>query len=208
MTVQVKICGITNSKDADLAIECGADYLGFNFYPHSSRYLDPYLCKAILQNVPDSIGKVGLFVNCDAQLVLDMATEFGFDLLQFHGDEPAKYCQQFARPFIKAFRLQAEKDLLTIPEFASDYVLIDAFLDGQYGGTGKLADWKLAKEAKCYGPLFLSGGLNVGNLSEAIKMVAPFAVDIASGSESSPGKKDAEKMEKLVKIAKGLVHEV
>jgi len=128
--------------------------------------------------------------------------------LQFHGDEPAKYCQQFARPYIKAFRPQTEGDLLAIPEFAADYILIDAYLDGEYGGTGKLANWKLAIDAKKYGPIFLSGGLNVGNLSEAIKTVGPFAVDIASGSENSPGKKDADKMEKLVKIAKGLVHEV
>jgi phosphoribosylanthranilate isomerase len=208
MTTLIKICGITNLPDAMDAVELGVDFLGFNFYDQSPRFVDALKALKIIQEIPEAVGKVGVFVNCDAQLVIDIATDFNLDLLQFHGDETPEYCRQFGRPYMKALRPQTKADLVQIPVFGGDYFLIDAFQENAYGGTGKLANWDLATEAKAYGKMFLSGGLNIGNLSEAIRLVAPYAVDIASGSESAPGKKDYSKMEKLIKIAKGLVHEV
>lgn len=205
MTTQVKICGITNLEDALDAIELGADFLGFNFYPESKRYITPEDCRRILNEIPYTVVTVGVFVNCDPQLVVDIATDFNLGFLQFHGDEDPDYCNQFGRPFIKALRPKNESVLSEIPLYECDYVLIDSFVQNAYGGTGVTSNWDLARQAKDYRiPLFLSGGLNPENIEMAVQTVKPFAVDVASGVEESPRKKDYYLMQEFIKKAKGI----
>lgn len=203
MTALVKICGLTNLDDTMDAIELGADFVGFNFYPDSLRYIAPAECQKILAEIPFAVGKVGIFVNADPQLVIDVSVEFELDLLQFHGDETPEYCQSFARPFIKAFRPVSDKDLAAMAAYQAEYVLIDANVQNAYGGTGVVSNWDLARKAKSFGKLFLSGGLNEENVGVAISAVKPYAVDVASGVEESPGKKDYRKIERFIQRVKG-----
>lgn len=204
MTVKVKICGLTNLEDVLDAIELGADYLGFNFYPQSPRHVTLEKCKEMFLEVPYEIGKVGVFVNADPQFVIDAATELNLDLLQFHGDETPEYCLQFARSYMKAFRPKNIADLSSVPNYAPDYILIDAFVENAYGGTGIISNWDISREAKKHGPVFLSGGLKPDNVEIAVHTVRPYAVDVASGVESTPGKKDYHKLEEFIKRAKGM----
>lgn len=202
MSILVKICGITNLDDAMDAIECGADLLGFNFYPDSPRYIAPLEAKEIIQNIPTNIERVGVFVNEAADKVIDIALEVDLSFLQFHGDETSEYCNAMGRPWFKAFRLQDEKSLGLIPQYHSEWLLVDAYVEKAFGGTGVVSNWDLARQAKKYGNLFLSGGLNPTNIEMALESVKPFAVDVASGVESSPGIKDRFKMDELIKKVK------
>jgi phosphoribosylanthranilate isomerase len=202
MTILVKICGLTNLDDTLDAIELGADYLGFNFYPDSPRFIPPPKLALILDEIPDGIAKVGVFVNSNSQLVIEMGTQFNLDLLQFHGDESPEYCNQFGRPFIRALRPETETDLAVLEKYERDYVLIDANVQNSYGGSGVVSNWDLARQAKKYAPLFLAGGLTCENIDLAISSVQPYAVDVASGVESSPGKKDYHKMEEFIRKVK------
>ncbi|MCP5463400.1 MAG: phosphoribosylanthranilate isomerase [Deltaproteobacteria bacterium] len=203
MSCLVKICGLTNVSDTMDAIELGADLLGFNFYPDSPRYLKPNDFKDIIDEIPFSIGKVGVFVNADPQLVIDIATEFNLDYLQFHGDESPEYCNQFSRPFIKAVRPQKESDLNGLEAFEAEFLLVDAHVQQAYGGTGITANWDLARHCKNLAPILLAGGLNPENIEMAIGAVKPNGVDVASGIEHSPREKDYRKMEEFIKKAKG-----
>jgi phosphoribosylanthranilate isomerase len=204
MSTLVKICGITNIADALDAVELGADYLGFNFYQDSPRYISPDDCKVLLSDIPFSIGKVGVFVNADPQYVIDVSTGLNLDLLQFHGDETAVYCEQFARPVMKAIRPKNESDVTALKDFNTDFVLVDAFVQDSYGGTGVVSNWDLAKEAKQYGKLFLSGGLKPDNVELAIGSVKPFAVDVCSGIEKSPGNKQYHLMSEFIQRVKNV----
>lgn len=204
MTTKVKICGITNLDDALDAVELGADYLGFIFYPDSKRYVTPAKVSEILDDIPFEIKKVGVFVNSDPQLVIDLAVQFELDFLQFHGDEKPEYCNQFGRPFIKAIRPQNISDLEKLKNYESEFVLIDSFVQGSFGGSGVVSNWDLARKAKEFKPVFLSGGLKPDNVQIAINSVNPFAVDVCSGIEQSPGMKDYRKMEEFIKRVKGL----
>ncbi len=199
----IKICGITNLEDALEAIDAGADALGFNFYQQSPRYIDPEAAEDMLQDIPPSIARVGVFVNEGEELVRDLSQILRLDYLQFHGDETPYYCEQFATPYWKAFRLNDDKSLELMKKFHPEAYLIDAFSEGAYGGTGKLANWELAKKAKSIGKIILAGGLNPENVREAIETVAPFGVDVASGVEVSSGKKSAELMARFVENARG-----
>lgn len=202
MAILVKICGITNIDDALDAVELGADYLGFNFYPDSPRYVTPEKAQEIIQDIPGAIQKVGIFVNADRQYVIDVAVELGLDMLQFHGDETPDYCNEFGRPWMKAFRLKEEKEVAAIKDYDSPWLLVDAYVEKAFGGTGIVSNWDLAREAKQYGSLFLSGGLKPENIEMAIESVRPYAVDVASGVEQSPGVKDRYKMEELISRVK------
>lgn len=203
MTVLVKICGITNVDDAMDAMELGADFLGFNFYPDSPRYLSPADAKKIILDIPQNIAKVGIFVNADAQQVVDLSLDLELDYLQFHGDETPEYCNSFGRPWWKVFRPQNEADLLPMAGFLGDYIMVDSFVEKAFGGTGVVSNWDLAVKAKKYGELILSGGLKPDNIEMALKAVKPFAVDVASGVEQSPGVKDRLKMEIFMAKVKG-----
>lgn len=202
MSILVKICGITSLDDAMDAIECGADLLGFNFYPDSPRYINPLEAKEIIQNIPTNIERVGIFVNEAADKVIDIALDMDLSFLQFHGDETPEYCNAMGRPWFKAFRLQDEKSLGLISHYHSEWLLVDAYVEKAFGGTGVVSNWDLARQAKKYGNLFLSGGLNPGNIEMALESVKPFAVDVASGVESSPGVKDKYKMDEFIKKVK------
>lgn len=200
----VKICGITSVDDALAAVELGADALGFNFYRKSPRYVDPEKAREIMEDIPPAIWRVGVFVNEAEDIVRDLTVALSLDYLQFHGDETPYYCEQFSAPFWKAFRLKDEKSLELMKKYKCEYYLIDAYVKDEYGGTGKLADWKLAQEAKKMGKIFLAGGLTPENVAEAVRTLKPEGVDVASGVEQGAGKKDYNKVERFISHAKEL----
>ncbi|MDO8520126.1 MAG: phosphoribosylanthranilate isomerase [Deltaproteobacteria bacterium] len=202
MSVLVKICGITSLDDAMDAADCGVDWLGFNFYPDSPRYIEPAKAFEIIQDIPSAIEKIGVFVNEAADKVADIAIDLSLDRLQFHGDETAEYCNAFGRPWYKAFRLQTEGDLAPIPSYECDWILADAFVEKAFGGTGVVSNWDLARCAGERKKLILSGGLKPENIEMALEAVKPQAVDVASGVESSPGVKDKFKVEEFIKRVK------
>lgn len=191
---RVKICGITRSEDLSAAIAAGADAIGFVFYPHSPRCVTLEMAHRLAQAVPPFVTRVGLFVNADAGFVREILATVAIDLLQFHGDEEARYCEQFGRPYIKAARVKPGIDLL---ECARAYpsaqgLLLDAW-SSAYGGTGQTFDWSLIPPNLPL-PLILSGGLNADNVCDALVRVRPWAVDVSSGVEISKGIKDAAKI--------------
>ena len=191
----VKICGLTRAEDAIAAAELGAHALGFVFYPPSPRHISARRAAEIIRALPPFVTTVGLFVNANADDVTSVIDEVPLGLLQFHGDETSDYCAQFRRPYIKALRVRPGVDLL---QYALQYesargLLLDAFVAGVPGGTGESFDWNLIP-TKLPLSIVLSGGLNNGNVIEAIRRVRPCAVDVSSGIESSPGIKDARKM--------------
>ncbi len=199
----VKICGITNLEDALAAVEFGADALGFNFFPESPRYIAPEAAKEILAEIPPVVWKVGVFVNESEERVRDLSVDLRLDYLQFHGDETPFYCEQFATPYWKAFRLKDDKSLDLMKRYHCEYYLVDAFVENAFGGTGIVGNWDLAREAKKSGAIFLAGGLTPENVTEATQTVRPDGVDVASGVEKAPGKKDLQKLESFIERAKG-----
>jgi len=199
--VEVKICGITNINDAYVSIKCGADALGFIFYPKSQRYVAPERVKEIIEKLPYDIIRVGVFVNHEIQEVKEIAKFCGLNLIQLHGDESPDYCDQFRiSSLIKAVSLRTEEDIQKLKDYSVRAILVDARQPGHYGGTGKKSDWRLAIKIKETHPLILAGGLNKENVREAIETVRPQAVDINSGVEISPGKKDPEKIKEIIAI--------
>lgn len=201
--MKVKICGLTRTEDALLAQQLGAWALGFIFYAPSKRYISLEKVQDILAQLPDTANPVGVFVN-QMDDVARAITTLPLKGIQLHGDESPADCQilrdLFGGFIIKAFRIQSDDDLaaITAYEDAVDYILIDAAVEGAYGGTGQLANWDLAKRARDFKkPLILSGGLAPDNIAEAARVVAPYALDLAGGVEASAGIKDARKLEQL-----------
>lgn len=196
----IKICGITNKKDALEAAGLGIDMMGFVFYKKSKRYIGPLEAKDIVNELPQGIVKVGVFADEEAGKVLAIAEEAGLDVLQFHGDETPEFCAPFRGDFkvIKAFRLRGGDDLKKINGYDVDYYLLDTFRADTLGGTGEVFDWKILKDFELLKPVMLSGGLNPANVGRAIREIAPYGVDVSSGVESAPGKKDARLMKKFV----------
>lgn len=203
--VKVKICGLTQLDDVLDAVELGADYLGFNFSPQSPRYLSDQQAREIFQEIPTNIPKVGVFVNEPIASVVDKAIDLGLDILQFHGDESPEDLNPLGRPWYKALRLKDEKVLEQIPSFQCEWILLDSYSEKAYGGTGLTTNWDLVREAAKYGKeIILAGGLNEENVSVAVASVQPFMVDVASGVEESPGKKDRHRMELFIQRAKSV----
>ncbi|MFT6433859.1 MAG: phosphoribosylanthranilate isomerase [Candidatus Azotimanducaceae bacterium] len=203
--IRVKICGITNLADAQAAVRSGADALGFNTYHKSPRCISPQQIKLIVDRLPPFICNVGLFVNASEAFVLDACSQVRFDLLQFHGDETNDYCRQFGVPFIKAIRVQSLAQLKSEAGLFPDSqgILFDAYAPNALGGTGKSFDWSLlvgsnASEKELDNNVILAGGLNVDNVGLAIATVEPYSVDVSSGIEISPGRKDHQKMQKFI----------
>lgn len=195
---RIKICGLTREADVDAAVAAGADALGFVFYPPSPRYVSPQRAAELVARVPPFVETVGLFVNAAPAEVLATCAAVPLNVLQFHGDEDAAYCQQFARPWLKAARVRPGLNLL---EFARSFaatrgLLLDAFVEG-YGGGGHVFDWTLIPP-DLPGHLILSGGLTVDNVGDAVARVRPAAVDVSSGVEASKGIKDHQKMAAFV----------
>lgn len=203
MTVRVKICGITNQEDAEVAAEAGADALGFVFYRKSPRFVTPEDAAKIISSLPPFISKVGVFVDERPDEIARSAAVSGIDTVQLHGQENPEYCRSVGLPIIKAFAIKSEQSLAAIPLFAVSGFLLDSYVPGQSGGTGTVFNWELAVEAKRYGrPLILAGGLTPENIQEAVQFVRPFAVDVSSGVEQSPKRKDAQKIQLFISRAK------
>jgi len=205
MSVKVKICGITNAPDAHAAIEAGADALGFMFYEPSPRNVSIRQVAEILRELPPFIIKVGVFVDASEDLVMRAIGDCGLNLLQFHGNETPAYCSQFGIMSMKAFRVRDAGSLAALREYPTDAWLLDAFVTDKLGGTGEKFNWELAIEAKKFGrPIFLAGGLTPANVADAVRTVQPYAVDVSSGVEASPGKKDHIKVRDFIKAAKSV----
>jgi phosphoribosylanthranilate isomerase len=199
--VKVKICGITNWTDARRAVEAGADFLGFNFYPKSSRYIAPAAARRIVQRLPDKVASVGVFVNEPERDMLAIARRVGLDYVQLHGDETAEVVSRMRRSFrvIKAIRVHDSFRVSQLGNFKlASSILLDGFDAHLRGGTGKSFNWKLAKSAGRKRQIFLAGGLTPENAAEAVSAARPFAIDVCSGVESRPGEKDAARMRALV----------
>jgi phosphoribosylanthranilate isomerase len=206
MSTLVKICGITNPDDALAAVEAGADALGFMFYEPSPRHVSIEATAEIVRAIPPFVMKVGVFVNAAEEIVLRAITECGLNILQFHGDETPEYCQLFPVMTIKAFRIRDAGSLKTLTDYKTDAWLLDAFAEDRFGGTGERFNWDFALEARKLGrPIFLAGGLTVENVAEAVRNVRPYAVDVSSGVEASPGKKDHLKVRAFIRNAKRIV---
>ena len=203
MSVRVKICGITNLADAQVAVEAGADALGFMFYDRSPRSISTKTAAEISRALPPFTLRVGVFVNPSEELVFRAIGECGLSLLQFHGDEPPAFCTQFGLMSMKAFRIRDAGSLKALPEYRTDAWLLDAYASDTLGGTGEKFNWNLVTEVPKLGkPVFLAGGLTPENVADAIRQVQPFGVDVSSGVESSPGKKDHAKVRAFIKMAK------
>jgi phosphoribosylanthranilate isomerase len=199
MSTRVKICGITNPADALAAVAAGADVLGLNFYERSPRHVSMKTAAEIANQLPPFVMRAGVFVNADEDLVTRAIGECGLSLLQFHGDETPEFCAQFGLMSMKAFRIRDAESLKELPRFQTDAYLLDAFSPEVRGGTGEKFNWELAVEAQKFGkPVFLAGGLTPENVADAVRKVRPFGVDVASGVESSPGKKDAAKIRAFI----------
>ena len=200
--LRIKICGITNVDDALHAVDAGADALGFIFYPESPRYVTPDTVRSIIERLPPFTTSIGVFVNADRDGIQQVIRECGLSLVQLHGDESPGDCLALGRPVIKAIRLRSRDDVTRMSEYAVRGFVLDAFVEGTWGGTGKMLDWGLAREATRYGPTILAGGLTPDNVGRAVAEVHPYGVDVSSGVEISPGKKDSEKVRRFIVAAR------
>lgn len=203
MPVKVKICGITNESDALAAVEAGADAIGFIFYNKSPRFIAPEKAGEISRILPPFISRVGVFVNPEADFVKQAIALGLIDTLQFHGDEPPEFCLQFNMKCIKAFRVKDTKTLEQCRKYKNFAWLFDTYVEGAQGGTGVVFNWDIAIQARKENRfLILSGGLSPENVVDAVKKVQPYAVDVSSGVEIAPGKKDHQKIKAFISNAK------
>lgn len=204
--MKIKICGITNVEDARAAVEAGADALGFVFHAASPRCVAPDTARAIIAQLPPFVLAVGVFVNEEVKVVRDVMDACGLSLAQLHGDESAGYCESLGRPVLRAIRLKDRGSLLALAEYKGRArvrgFVVDAFSESAYGGTGRVADWALAAEAAAVAPVLLAGGLTADNVGEGIRTVRPYGVDVSSGVEASPGKKDHVKLVAFVRAVR------
>ncbi len=196
---RIKICGITNEKDALWAASLGADYLGFNFWRGTARKVSPQSAARIIAKLPPFLLPVAIFVDEDIKNILKIVKKCGFKIVQLHGEESPQYCSQLKTmcpvEIIKAFKIKNEDSLCRLDDYAVDYYLLDAWVPGMEGGTGETFNWEVALKARETGKrIFLAGGLNPENVEEAVRTVKPYAVDVASGVEKSVRKKDYQKM--------------
>jgi phosphoribosylanthranilate isomerase len=203
VSVTVKICGITSQADATAAAEAGADAIGLMFYKESPRYVTIEEAKEICEVLPPQIMRVGVFVNADEAFINRALNECLLNILQFHGDETPEDCARYPVMTLKAFRVQGPETLEQMKDYSTAGFLLDAYTKEARGGTGEKFNWDLALQAQQYRkPVFLAGGLTPDNVAEAVRKVEPFGVDVSSGVESEPGKKDSEKMVTFVRAAK------
>jgi len=199
MITGVKICGITSLEDAETAVLAGAEAVGFIFYPESPRCISPDRAREITGKLSGRICRVGVFVDHDAEGVRRIAQFCNLDFIQLHGNESPDYCRAFSPSvLIKAVSIQKEEDLALLKDYPVRAILADAHDPVRRGGTGKTCDWNLARKAGARHRLILSGGLNPQNILPAIEAVRPLAVDIGSGVEARPGKKDPGKIKELM----------
>lgn len=200
MRVRIKICGITSVGDAQAAAEAGADAIGLMLWGPSKRFVTNAQAAEIVQSLPPFVSKVGVFVDATAEEVFRAVKEIGLDTIQLHGEETPEFCRQFAPlKVVKAFRVKNAASLATLTDYNTDAWLLDSYVAGEKGGTGAVFNWDLAVQAKDSGkPIVLAGGLTPENIAEAVHEVWPYGVDVSSGVESAPGKKDAELIRQFV----------
>lgn len=204
MSVRVKICGITSVDDARAAVEAGADAIGLMFHEASPRNLSFTEATAISAALPPFVTRVGVFVNAEETFVREAIAFCHLDAVQFHGDESSEYCARFDTNVIKAFRIRDAASLANLTSYETRAWLLDSFVAGKAGGTGATFNWELAVQAKTHTtPIILAGGLTPENVAEAVAKVRPYAVDVSSGVESAPGKKDAQRIRAFIAAAKG-----
>ena len=202
--MKVKICGITNVFDARFAIESGADLIGFVFYKRSPRYVSPSTVKDILKKIPQDSVTVGVFVNEISETMVSIYRFCGLHTLQLHGQESLNQVEQLGGiNLIKAFALNTEHDLKQLEKFR-DYTLLIDSPSNEYGGTGKTANWELARTAASNYRIFLAGGLNSENVADSIRVVKPYGVDVSSGVEKVKGVKDSMKVKNFIEIIRDL----
>ena len=199
---RIKVCGITNSEDAFCAVRLGATALGFVFYEESSRFVTPSEAREVIKHLPPFVTKVGVFVNAEADYLREARDIAGFDVYQFHGDETPEFCAAFGEDYIKAIRVKDTSSLDAVELYDTDAFLFDTYSPDAYGGTGENFSWDVLSGRKL-GDKFviLSGGLTPENVRDAIRAVNPYAVDVSSGVESSPGIKDHLKLKRFMEAA-------
>lgn len=200
---KIKICGITNLEDALLSVQLGADQLGFNFYKNSSRFLTPERARSIIDEIPTNVLKIGVFVNESVESVCEIASFAGLDAIQLHGDEDNGFMERVhtesGLPVIKVFRISPDFTTGDATHCSAEAILLDKYSPREVGGTGETFDWTVAQRVRpLVDRLYLAGGLTPLNVGKAIEMVRPYAVDVCSGIESEPGKKDPEKLKRFV----------
>lgn len=197
LIVKVKICGLTNYRDAAAAVDLGADLLGFNFYPKSPRFVTPEQAAQIINKLPAFIHVAGVFVNASLDQIKEAISECNLDWVQLHGDESPEFCESLLSINVrtmKAIRVKDQEDIERAESFFTDAVLLDAFDPEKYGGTGLTFDWNIIGHISKR--IFLAGGINPDNVAAAIEL-GVYGIDVCSGIEASPGKKDHRKMRKL-----------
>ncbi len=205
METKVKICGLTTVADARLAAEAGADMIGLMFYDGSPRHIPLATAVDISRALSPFVLRVGVFVNPEEAQVMEAIAACGLNLLQFHGDETSDFCTQFGLMSVKALRVRDAESLQTLAKFNTDAFLLDAYSPSGRGGTGEKFNWELAVAAQKFGkPIFLAGGLTPENVGDAVKQVRPFAVDVSSGVEAAPGKKDAAKVRAFIQAVRAV----
>ena len=199
---KIKVCGMTSLEDTLVAVEAGADAVGFIFYKKSPRSVTIKTVCEIVDKLPPFVDAIGIFVNESAEQINKIADRCKLDRVQLHGDETPAFCKKIRRRVIKAIRVKDIQSLKKLSDFPVSGFLLDTFSEDQRGGTGKVFDWNLVHPAKKYGAVILAGGLTPNNVRQAIHRVKPYGVDVCSGVESLPGIKDHKKVKAFIKNAK------
>jgi phosphoribosylanthranilate isomerase len=200
MTTKIKICGITRREDAEAASNEGAAAIGFIFVRSSPRYIDPDDAKEIIRSLPPFVTPVGVIAETSRSEALALIAKSGVRCLQVHGDDALGDFKDFPIPSYKVFRVSAQFKLERLKGLKANALMLDTFVEGKLGGTGKTFDWNIALQAKQYGRVILSGGINPQNVGDAIRRVGPYAIDVSSGVEHSAGIKDHEKIRLLFEV--------
>ena len=202
--LKIKICGITNVADAVATVDAGANAIGLMFFEPSPRRVTHATAAEIVRALPPFVAKVGVFVNPTEEEVRRAIEACGLDTLQFHGDETPEFCRRFGLKTIKAFRIRDASSLAALPAYQDEAWLLDSYVAGQLGGTGARFNWDLAAEAVRQSRMvLLAGGLNAENAAEAVRRVRPYGLDVSSGVESDPGRKDPVRVRAFIAAARG-----
>lgn len=200
--VRIKVCGITNLEDALAAVDLGADALGFIFFTGSRRYIDPGDARMIVSELPPFVSIVGVFVNQSLDEIKAVMESSGIDTVQLHGDESPEFCAMLPHRVIKAVRVKDSVDIERVELYPVQAILFDKYSDDMYGGTGSSFDWGILRGLNTSKKIILSGGLTPENVSRAVGIVKPYGVDVSSGVEDYPGKKNHMKLRKFIEAVK------
>jgi phosphoribosylanthranilate isomerase len=195
---RVKICGITSLEDAAAAVDAGADAVGMILVPGTPRYVEPERAARIVERLPPLVTAVGVFADHPVEEVLRLVAALRLQAVQLHGNEPAAYSRRMPVPVIRALRVRDAESLAPVATYPAQAFLLDAYVEGRLGGTGTAIPWELALQAKGRVPCILSGGLRPETVAEAVRVVRPYGVDVSSGVEASPGRKDHRKVREFI----------